>query len=64
MSFSKNNKTLTAEVFKKSKYEWYLDESLDSIIWGYEGIDSLTDSGIYVTTILYKPFTTVPLKVE
>ncbi len=55
--FYKNNSSLLSDGFRKSKFEWLLDGPIDSVVWGHKGIDSLTDSGIYVTLILYKPLT-------
>lgn len=50
-----DKKNFISERFDKPTYEWLIDEPLDSVVWGHKGIDSLTRSGIYVTTILYKP---------
>lgn len=50
-----DKKNLIRERFDKPTYEWLIDEPLDSVVWGHKGIDSVTSSGVYVTTILYKP---------
>ena len=50
-----DKKNFISERFDKPTYEWLIDEPLDSVVWGHKGIDSVTSSGIYVTSILYKP---------
>lgn len=50
-----DKKNFISERFGKPTYEWLIDEPLDSVVWGHKGIDSVTSSGIYVTTIMYKP---------
>jgi len=50
-----DKKNFISERFGKPTYEWLIDEPLDSVVWGHKGIDSVTSSRIYVTTILYKP---------
>lgn len=50
-----DKKNFISERFDKPTYEWLIDERLDSVVWGHKGIDSVTSSGVYVTTILYKP---------
>lgn len=50
-----DKKNFISERFGKPTYEWLIDEPLDSVVWGHKGIDSVTSSGIYITTILYKP---------
>lgn len=50
-----DKKNFISERFDKPTYEWLIDEPLDSVVWGHKGIDSVTSSVIYVTSILYKP---------
>jgi hypothetical protein len=52
-----DKKNFISERFDKPTYEWLVDEPLDSVVWGHKGIDSVTSSGIFITTILYKPST-------
>lgn len=53
--FYKNHQELLSSGFKRSTFEWLLNEKCDSLVWGHKGIDSVTNDGIFVTLIIYKP---------
>jgi hypothetical protein len=55
LNFYKNNEMLVMAGFKKTTFERLLDEKKDSLVWGHKGIDSVTNDGIFVTLIIYKP---------
>jgi glutaredoxin-related protein len=51
----KNSEYFVSQRYTTSIFELMLDEPLDSVVWGFTGIDSLTANGVYVTIILFKP---------
>lgn len=60
LRFYKNDSLFVNKIVTKEIFEEILIKRLDSLFWGYKGIDSLTEEGVYITFIASESDITQP----